>query len=204
MRLSRRGFTLLEVTIAVGLLTTMMVATYRLFFQSQRLAHAAQSAFDQDRKSQIFLRRLSRTLRSALPYIHPEEDLDFQGSPEDLRFCTSFFQSEKLSHQGPAYLHLGRDPDGVFFEVFPAGFVQIEAERKDAGEILRLDQVQELELEYYDGKEWKDEWALRKLLKLPAALRVRLQLTRKTPEGTQADPVEMIVPFPVIRDVGVR
>lgn len=201
---SRRAFTLLEVTIAAAMLTTMMVATYRLFFQSRRLASLAQSAFDQDRASQIFLRRLERTIRTTLPYVSKEEDLDFHGTKDDLRFTTSGFSSSLTEIQGPVYLHLGVDPEGVFLEVFPVGFLQTESQRKDASKVIRLERVQSLEISYYDGKDWKDDWVLRKLLKLPMALKLRLEMTRKVPSGQTVEPVEIIIAFPTMRDVGLR
>lgn len=199
----RGGFTLMELMLAAGLLSGLMVATHRLFSQARRVAHLAERAFDEDRRHTILLHRLRLALLGVQPYQQVDDDVDFRGDEEDLRFTTSDYRPPG----GPgttASLHLGQDEEGVFLEVFPLGWLQTDSQRRRSGEVERLEGIRELELSYFDGEEWKDDWTFRKRLRLPHAVRVHLVLDRTTPRGTRGELATLVVPVPVERDVGIR
>ncbi len=200
----RQGFTLMEIMLASGMLTVLMVSTYTLLSQARAVAQMASSGFDQDRGHIIALRRLEILIRAAAPYRQIEEDIDFHGDTEDLRFTT--FDYRPPGKPGmPASIHLGQDGDGVFLEIMPLGFLQSESQRQDSVLLERLPQIENFELEYFDGENWKSEWNFRKLLRLPKAMRLKVQFLRLTrAKKVQRVPAELVIPLPLERDVGIR
>lgn len=199
----RRGFTLLELLFATGLLATLLVAAHELLSQSRRVARAAERGLDHDKALIGVLRRLREALAAAQPYQQIHEDLDFRGDEEDLRWTTSALRGPG-GEARPASLHLGQDGDGVFLEVFPLGWLQTESQREQTGEVVRLPTLRRISLDYSDGKDWKASWVYRKLLRLPRAVRLRLTIERPVPGGVRAEPTELVVPLVAERDVGVR
>jgi hypothetical protein len=70
--------------------------------------------------------------------------------------------------------------------------------------VQRLENIRRVELDYFDGKDWKPDWNFRRLLRLPQALRLHLVMLRKIPGGLREEPMDLVVPIPVERDVGIR
>lgn len=203
-RRRRAGFTLLELMLSSVLLSLVMVTTWRVLLQARRVARLASTAFDQDRARLILLRRLESTLRTPAPYLQTDEDLDFLGTQDDLRFVALEYRAAGRPGR-PALLHLGEDGDGVFLEIQPVGFLQTDAQRRQGSDVERYPDFRGLEVAYFDGENWKDDWGFRRLKRLPRALRIRLEAIRETPAGTAiTEPVEMILPLVVERDMAIR
>jgi hypothetical protein len=203
-RRRRTGFTLLELTLSSVLLSLVMVTAWRVLIQARRVARLASTAFDQDRERLIRLRRLEATLRTPAPYLQTDEDLDFLGSPEDLRFVALEYRTAGKPGR-PALIHLGEDGEGVFLEIQTVGFLQTDSQRRQGSEVKRFPEFRDLALSYFDGEKWKDDWGFRRLNRLPRALRIRLQATRETPAGgVIAEPIELIVPLVMERDMAIR
>lgn len=205
MRPARRGgFTLMELMLASVLFSVVMLATWRVLLQARRVARLASVAFDQDRARLIRLRLLEATLRTPAPYLQADEDLDFLGSGDDLRFTALEYRAAGQPSR-PALVHLGEDGEGLFLEVQPVGFLQTDSQRRGAAEVERFPEFRDLELAYFDGEDWKDDWGFRRLSRLPGALRVRFQASRRTPAGSAiAEPIELVIPLVIERDVAIR
>jgi hypothetical protein len=189
--------------LAAALLSLLLVATNELFVQSRRVAHLAESSFEQDREAILTVARLRLAMLGIQPYQQVDEDVDFRGDEEDLRFTTADYRAPGKPGR-PASVHLGQDGEGVFLEVFPLGWLQTDSQREGTGVVQRLENIRRVELDYFDGKDWKPDWNFRRLLRLPQALRLHLVMLRKIPGGLREEPMDLVVPIPVERDVGIR
>ncbi len=97
----RRGLTLIEVLLAASMLVALLVATQQVLVQTRKLARAAETGFDHDRRLIRLARRLEAAIAGASPYRGLHEDADFRGDGEDLRFSTRDFL---VSREGRAAL----------------------------------------------------------------------------------------------------
>lgn len=194
----------MELLLSSALLSVVMVAAWKVLLQGRQVARVASVAFDQDRARLVRLRRLEATLRTPAPYLQTDEDLDFLGTADDLRFVALEYRTAGNPGR-PALLHLSEDGDGIFLEVQPVGFLQTDSQRRQGSQVERYPDFRDLELAYFDGQNWKDDWGMRRLAMLPRALRLRFQAMRETPAGTQIpEPIEMLIPLVVERDVAIR
>lgn len=226
----RRGFTLLEILLASALLSGVLISVQTLLVQSRKVARAAGMGLAHEREVGLLLARLRAALVGMSPYLQRDEDADMRGDGQDLRFTTEGWDpgragAQALAEEGflradpeldpderppdlstarMATLHLGQDDEGVFVEVFPTGWLRRDPAGDPARWVERLERVREFELEYYDGREWKDEWSLRRSLRLPRALRLTLTLARPTPGGAVEEVAELVVPLASTRDVSIK
>lgn len=203
-RRRRTGFTLIELMLSSVLLSMVMLAAWRVLLQARQVARLASTAFDQDRARLIRLRRFEATLRTPAPYLQTDEDLDFLGTSEDLRFVALEHRSAGGPGR-PALVHLSEDGEGIFLEVQEVGFLQTNSQRRQGSQVDRFPDLKNLRIGYFDGEDWKKDWGFRRLKRLPSALRVRLDAMRETSAGTLvSEPIELLVPLVVERDMAIR
>lgn len=222
MRGRRRGFTLLEVLLAAGLMLIVLLAVHELTMQARRVARATARGFEHERRSIQVLRRLRFALGTASPLLQGHEDNDFRGAGEELRFTSLDYRPDPralaaaqqvgfLDPGGaggtegrPATLILGTDESGAFLEVLPHGFLSRDPEAEELRFRESFPGIRRLEIDYFDGEEWKVDWSLRATLKLPRLVRLRFELLRDTPAGPLAEPAELVVPLRAQRDVSIK
>jgi prepilin-type N-terminal cleavage/methylation domain-containing protein len=153
--MSRRpGFTLLEMLVALTLLSFMMVAG------QQAIALAARAAAPHGDGGNAFLvrRQISDWLETALPVRSDRRErapLIFAGEPQLLQFVTVL--PERFGVAGPHIVTLSRSAGGLMVSWQP---LRLNAERKTS-ERLVLEGVGQIAFRYWDNADargWRDTW----------------------------------------------
>lgn len=205
MRARRAGFSLVELLFAAGLLSAVLTAIQQTFVMGRRVAAAAEAGLDHDRKVLVALRRLEKALGSASPLMQPDEEADFRGDEEDLRLTAYRYPGPRAGEGGMAKLHLGQDGDGVFLEVLVPSFgPPVGLAAGDPVRVERFPELKGFKAEYFDGEDWEKDWNIRRTLRLPAAVRLALEVERPTPTGGRREAIELVVPYRAQRDVAIR
>lgn len=181
MRLEQRGFTLIEIMVAVAVAAILLSTIYGVF---QTVAGAKQR-LDQEGESyhvaRVIFDRLSRELRGAYaPPTHPNSR--FEGGTNEqgetyLRFTTT--ASTPLSGAGigeVSYL-LQQDQDN------PAGRKVLERSEQGLTSATQSVQgyriasgIETLTLRFYDQSNWSEQWPAANPVKIPQAVEISLQM----------------------------
>lgn len=181
MRLDQRGFTLVEIMVAVAVAALLLSTIYGVF---QTVAGAKQR-LDQEgenyHQARVIFDRLSRELRGVYaPTTSPKSR--FEGGTNDqgetyLRFTTT--ASTPLSGAGigeVSYL-LQQDPDN------PSGRKVLERSEQGMTNVAQTVQgyriasgIETLTLRFFDQGSWSEQWPATTPVKLPTAVEVSLQM----------------------------
>ena len=194
---SRRGFSLLEVMIAIAITAVIGAMAAGVF---QQVDHASTVARDQGERyagARLALTRLSRELSMAFISEHYARDRFrdrptlFKGDGEKLLFTTMshvrLVQDAKESDQAVVEYLVERDPASNEDALFRREKARIDDEPDRGGrKDLVATHVKALSLRYWDlkRKEWVREWSTRspeRLNELPT--RVRIELEVKLADG---------------------
>ena len=178
------GFTLLEVMIAMTLLSIMVI----LLFSSLKIG--AESWDKGERKIAEVNEKavVYQFFKRHLPTIRPlwddfsddERSFSFQGMQDKLQFVSVFPAS--ASRKGMQLFEVGFDKTekGVIKVVLKPFYPPLEDEQWQLEEVVLLDNIEEFELAYF-GKEdsgsegvWTDNWQEKEFL--PALIKVRIEL----------------------------
>jgi general secretion pathway protein J len=197
MSLSRRGFSLLEVMIAIAITAVIGAMAAGVF---QQVDHAASVARDQGERyagARLALTRLSRELSMAFLSEHydrgrfRDRPTLFKGDGEKLLFTTMshvrLVQDAKESDQAVVEYLVERDPTSNEDALFRREKARLDDEPDRGGRNdLVATHVKALSLRYWDlkRKEWVREWSTRspeRLDELPT--RVRIELEVKLADG---------------------
>ena len=194
---SRRGFSLLEVMIAIAITAVIGAMAAGVF---QQVDHASTVARDQGERyagARLALTRLSRELSMAFISEHydrarfRDRPTLFKGDGEQLLFTTMshvrLVQDVKESDQAVVEYLVERDPASNEDALFRREKARIDDEPDRGGrKDLVATHVKALSLRYWDlkRKEWVREWSTRspeRLNELPT--RVRIELEVKLADG---------------------
>ncbi len=194
---SRRGFSLLEVMIAIAITAVIGAMAAGVF---QQVDHASTVARDQGERyagARLALTRLSRELSMAFVSEHydrarfRDRPTLFKGDGEQLLFTTMshvrLVQDVKESDQAVVEYLVERDPASNEDALFRREKARIDDEPDRGGRTdLVATHVKALSLRYWDlkRKEWVREWSTRspeRLNELPT--RVRIELEVKLADG---------------------
>ncbi len=193
-----RGFSLLEVMIAVAITGVIGVLTLGAFRQIDRAAEIARDQGDRYAAARLALSRLAREVSMAFVSDHYDRDRFrdrptlFKGREEELLFTTMAHQrlvrDARESDQAVVEYTLGSDPEhqgeqGLFRR--EKARIDDEPDRGGRKELV-ADHVTAFKLQYWDPKrkEWVREWSTRSVdhaSELPT--RVRVELEVKLPDG---------------------
>ena len=209
----QRGFTLLEVTIAVAItamMGAMALGAFRRAADARDLTDAQQERFAGAR---VALSRMSREISMAFLSDHydrrrfpRERPTLFRGRPDGLLFATMAHErlarDAKESDQALVEYELDRDPDSPDGQaLFRREKVRLDGEPDRGGaRAVLCHHVKKLELSYWDWskQEWVREWSTapgeRPLL--PTRIRIRLELGM--PDG-KAQPFETEARIAIVR-----
>lgn len=170
MKRGLKGFTLLEVTIAVGLLAILSLLMYEAMNLTFRARETISRIEDLCHSAQVALHHLTRDISMAFLSNHvdpkdPATTTLFIGTSDSLLF--TYLGHERLrrgareSDQGVVEYRLERDPEGPGMALIRREKSPIDAEPERGGtrEVL-VSRVREFRLQYWDEKEeeWRDEW----------------------------------------------
>ena len=195
----RRGFTLIEVVIALTIVATLLV----VMFSSLRVGLAAWQRGDERaellERTRSLTQILARAMSATLSYQKPATARDparllFEGEPDRLAFVTAAapfptaapiaFTAVTLSHEAGSGLAIRQKPlpnDNAFEGVPP---VAVDAT------------VAAVKFRYLRDSDrvWTDRWEAATENMLPAAVEVTLTVTRR---GQSVEQPPLIVPLPV-------
>jgi general secretion pathway protein J len=199
-----RGFTLIEVVLALSIFAIMGAILYGAFSLSHSAVEKSQASFERNQKLRSFTDLVGSYIRSAYPYRQSAQDTTvfFDGQEDQLTFVSSL--SLAMGGRGMSKIRIawegaeeGEGPIQLEEEV-PVRFNMTE-DRDYGGlrnDVVIQERVKELRFAYLDSKsedeKWEERWDGREKLALPRAVR----LSYRNPEGKEIRWV-----FPVMMSV---
>jgi general secretion pathway protein J len=188
-----RGFTLVEVLIAVGITAAMAAMTFGSLRQVDRAATVAREQNERYAAARLALSRLSREVSMA--FLSENYDANrfrepptlFVGREDELLFTTfahvRLYRDAKESDQAVVEYTLESDPDHAGEQaLFRRSKPRLDGEPDRGGrKDLVADRVSALRLQYWDPKrkEWTREWSTRLVehaRELPPRIRIELEV----------------------------
>jgi general secretion pathway protein J len=188
-----RGFTLLEVMIAITITAVIGAMAANVYQQVDHAASAAREQGERFAGANLALTRLSREISMAFLSEHydraryRDRPTLFKGDRDKLLFTTMahvrLVQDAKKSDQAVVEYLVERDPVSGQDALFRREKARIDDEPDRGGrQDLVATHVKGLSLQYWDlrRKEWVREWSTRtpeRLNELPSRVRVQLEVT---------------------------
>lgn len=190
-RTGNKGFTLIEVLIAIALTAVLLGALYTSFFSIER-ARGSVSRTQNYLEAGKFLDSFSREVRSA--FFKAGEDLTtFKGGltphGSNLEF-TAYKKPLLKSSISLMRLQYEAVYDGGRLLIFKKGANPFTKEDIGAGGI---EGVQEFEISYFDGKEWSSAWDAQAQGGLPVAVKAKIKLDDGRELNAMARPMAKIL-----------
>jgi general secretion pathway protein J len=180
------GFTLIEVTMAITLLSLIVVMLYGSFYLGERAMAKAQARSDQSQAIRTFEELLAGYVHSAYPYHASARNLAvyFIGDDRSVEFVSSL--SVGLGGRGMAKVRVSSELVGnhgatvTLEEEMP---VRVSEKDKGGGgysnSLVIAEGLRGFRIEYLDSasenESWVDEWDGRQLRALPRAIRLVYQ-----------------------------
>jgi general secretion pathway protein J len=188
MRRGGRGFTLVELLIAITLLGLISSVTYGAIWTASRSLRTVEQQVELNdglRVTQEFMRRSLSQARGLLAVQEGRMQVLFSGAPQSLAFIAP--APLQRGHAGGLYLYQielvkrgeRRNTLRLSYEQYVTGR-EPDAEPLAQGESLLLEGVAKLSFSYYGSDEpgataqWLDEWPRRDIL--PQLVRMKLEL----------------------------
>jgi general secretion pathway protein J len=184
---NRSGFTLIEVTIAITLLTLIVLMLYGSFYLGERAMAKAQARSDQSQSLRTFEGFLAGYIHSAYPYRATTRDpsVYFIGDDRSVEFISSL--SNGLGGRGMAKVRIAADLAGrggstlTLEEEMPVRVSDKELGIGGGGggyrnSIVLAEGLRSFRIEYLDpqseDENWAEEWDGRQRRALPRAVRL--------------------------------
>jgi len=192
----RRGFTLVEMLIAMMVLATVLTIAYRVFSSSYRALHQVDPDRDPFQTARIVLDRMTEEIQSA--YYRPglshtgflgKDGLNDEAPSDSLTFsCMANFywiktieginESDFLTisytlvdDEEERMLMRAQDPN---FRPFGEDTENPDTEKRGVHQLT--DRIWGIDIHYFDGEEWIEEWNTEEKEGLPQAVEVKLIL----------------------------
>jgi general secretion pathway protein J len=200
------GFTLIEVLLAMAILVVVMSVIYGSFSTAGRNVEQAEAARDETDLARILLSKLTDDLTNA--YYNPNTNVNLTilygkkaetGEGEDKARRDSLSLTTLTNWRKPDSKETELVEVGYFFKEKPdgRGYSLFRREKRELSadvppleggvEYEITDRVEGLQLRYYNGTTWADEWDTRTLRGLPKAVELALTLDTGKVYVTQAD-----------------
>lgn len=167
LRRRRRGMTLLEVLIAVGLLATIGALAYTSINMTMRAQRRASKLQEHFHSGRLFLERVKRELSMAFVSLHQSDDQRtktlFRGESDSLLFTTSAHQPiHRNAHQSDQMIveyKLGT-VEGRSVVIRRAKYHIDDSPESDMVEEIAAVGVERLEFDFYDKEQedWTSDW----------------------------------------------
>lgn len=206
-----KGFTLIEVLLAMTILAVILTAVYASFSTAGKNIEHAEASRDETDLARMLISRLSDDIANAYYDASNRNNtsigdhLIFYGKREEVEAKEGSLMRDSLNLTTLTnWRKLGsKETDlwevGYFFREKPdgTGYVLMRREKRElskdvpvleGGDEYELtDQVLSLRFRYYDGSKWVEEWDSRSLLRLPKAVEIALMLASGKVYVTQVD-----------------
>jgi len=192
------GFTLVEILIALALIATILLMVYGSYFATSRSARVCQARISMGHQGRTTLDQMARHIRCA--YAGTARDEDFGKSATRQKRIVHedgmyYFTGNRNASKGEilhfvmtnGYAEAGEKPAEGLFEVTykldkredtlflnQRRFVgkTKKAPKKDWRPIA--ENIEYLDLEFFDGQEWLRRWDFEDKKKLPSAVRIEM------------------------------
>jgi prepilin-type N-terminal cleavage/methylation domain-containing protein len=177
-----RGFTLIEVMLALSIFALMGAILYGAFSLSHRVVDRSQAAFERNQQQRSSVDLLGSYIRSTHPYRPSLQDaaVFYDGQPDELTFVSSF--SLTMGGRGMSKIHIlwdrSRDDIGpiTLEEEVP---VRLDSDSDPGGyrnSIVLQEDVKDVRLAYLDPtteeEKWEERWDAKEKRVLPRAVRL--------------------------------
>lgn len=204
-RRSERGFTLIEVVLALSIFGLIGAILYGAFSLTQSAVTKSQASFEKNQKLRSFGDLLGSYIRSSYPYRASAQDqtIFYQGGEDSLTFVSSF--SLAMGGRGMAKIHIYREGEAdrtgllKLEEESPVRVDDADEEGGQRNSLTLQEGVGSLQISYLDPQsaddKWEDSWDGQERRILPRAVR----LIYRTQDGNEARWV-----FPVMMNVLAR
>jgi general secretion pathway protein J len=209
-RISVRGFTLLEVLIAVAIFSIVLVAINTVFYSAMRLRTKTIEGIEMTVPMERAIAIIKRDLESIVPpgvlagnlsspALSIERGMDPLGSVElftgsaVINDASPFGDIQKVTY----YLKMPEDAlNSAGKDLFRGVTRNLLATIQDEPEEQWLmENVENLEFAFYTGTEWREVWdANAQETALPRAIRVQIDLAREDDAKRMRVPVQLFVP----------
>jgi len=198
---TRRGFTLLEMLIAMTILAIVLTIAYRVFSSSYAALHRVDPDRDPFQTARVILDRMAEEIQSA--YYRPglsytgflgENDTKDEAPWDSLTFSSlaNFYWIKSVEGINEsdflkiAYVLVEDQEERLLMRAQDPSFSTFEESAEDLGTADRgvhqlADHVWGVDFRYLDGEEWLEEWNAQDRQRLPDAVEVKLIL--ETAEG---------------------
>ena len=182
IRSRQRGFTLLEVVLALTIFALMGAILYGAFSLGHRAVEKSRRAFENNQRLRSFGDLLGSYVRSSYPYRASVQDPNvfYEGEEGSLTFVSAF--SLAMGGRGMAKIHLSweeADQGGGTLrleEILPVRVTEEGAEGGIQNSLILQEGVQDFRLAYLDPmnseETWADRWDAKEKRILPRAVRL--------------------------------
>ncbi len=204
-----RGFTLIEVLIAVAIFAIVLAAINTVFYSALRLRNRSAAAFDEALPVQQAVAIIKRDLANlvvpggllsgVLQTTTITNAVAGQASPD---FYTSAGQMDNIVPWGDiervSYLLVDSTNRAPGMDLYRAVTRNLLSQAQDPPVQQRLmGGVQGLVFTFYDGDQWVDSWDSAAQTNLPLAIKVQIQLAPQgnAPALASSAPIELVVPI---------
>jgi len=191
-RANSKGFTLIEVILALTIFALMGGILYGAFALGQSAVEKSEANSTRNQKQRAIADLLGSYVRSSFPYRESPQDpsVFFDGDSDELRFVSAY--SQGLGGRGMAIIHISQEDNRQgrsMVKVEETTPVRISA---DAGSgmshhIVLQDDVKDFRLAYLDPQseddKWEERWDGKERRMLPRA--VRLSFTSQDGKETR-------------------
>jgi general secretion pathway protein J len=186
------GFTLVEVLIAMALVSLIALFLYETFISTSRVTESIDREREYYREVRLTADQLTRELLSAYRSSDPSAPLDFTGlhdtGPEGSSDSLSFYTMAHLhlipgrpeSSLTKVRYYLEKRPESRWYHLNHEEYSHFLSAGPSEKEVL-IENVKEMSIRYFDGKSWLPEWDSKKQgsSPIPSAVKIRFVLINR-------------------------
>lgn len=193
---SKSAFTLVEILVAMALIVTIVSMVYGSYFATSRSTDAAGAAVTSAEQARRILNQIAQQIRCC--YVNraactPSDNISVVGAAQ--RGPTCFFNGRGANSSGEV-LHLVTTKAASVGQDSPAGLFEVVYKFDKSNGVLLLSQhrfvptvdspvrrrtfravaenIDAIDLAFFDGQNWTDNWRLEEKGELPRAVRIQV------------------------------
>jgi hypothetical protein len=208
---------LLELLLAISIMTIVLVAIHGMFYTALRLRNTAVASLEAslpvEQALQIIQRDLSNLACSTntnsvffapLQTINPTNNLPNQIGPHfytsggELDGITPWGNMQKIDYLLAAPTNGARGPGMDLIRAVTRNLLPVSPPAQPDEQHTILSGVQTLTFLYYDGTQWDQTWDTTQQTNLPLAIKARILMASARGASAQAQPLELVVPVDVM------